>query len=77
MTTLQIETAVNTAKARLKQRWAQLTDDDLHCSLGKYDELLHRIQERTGEALDVIENAINEACHACSGNFPTTKRTHL
>ena len=65
MTTLEIKTDLNTTKARLKQRWEKLTDDDLRCTVGKYDELLDRIQKRTGETLGVIENAINESCHAC------------
>ena len=76
MTTFEIKTNLNTAKARLKQRWAQLTDDDLHCTLGRYDGLLHRIHERTGETLAVIEKAINEACHTGAGNFSMTERTN-
>ena len=65
MTTLVIKADPNTTKARLKQRWGKLTDDDLRCTVGKYDELLDRIQKRTGETLGVIEDAINESCHAC------------
>jgi len=64
MTTLANKADPNTTKARLKQRWGKLTDDDLRCAAGKYDELPDRIQNRTGETLGVIEDAIDESYHA-------------
>lgn len=45
----------NVLKGRLKQKWAVLTDDDLQYVDGRCDELVGRIQRRTGEARDVIE----------------------
>lgn len=36
-------------KSMLKQKWAALTDSDLQFVDGKRDELMGRIQERTGE----------------------------
>ena len=50
------------SQARLKARWAMLTDDDLQFAEGKHDELLDRIQERTGETREAIEQAVKEAC---------------
>jgi len=44
-----------------KQKWAQLTDDDLQSVKGKNDELLGRIQKRTGETREAIEKAIKNA----------------
>lgn len=48
------------AQASLKARWTNLTTEDLQFAEGKHEELLERIQAHTGEARDVIENAINE-----------------
>jgi len=45
-------------KGRLKQKWAVLTEDDLKYVDGRCDELVGRIQQRTGEARDVIERFI-------------------
>ena len=39
----------NVTKGKLKQKWAQLTDDDLIFAEGKAEELIGRIQRRTGE----------------------------
>ena len=40
----------NIAKGELKQKWGNLTDDDLDYQEGREDELLGRIQRRTGES---------------------------
>jgi len=40
----------NIAKGELKQKWGSLTDDDLDYQEGREDELLGRIQKRTGES---------------------------
>jgi uncharacterized protein YjbJ (UPF0337 family) len=53
MTKLSIKGNWNQAKGKLKQKWADLTDDDLLFEEGKEDELLGRLQERTGETKDV------------------------
>ena len=61
MSNLEIKGDWNIIKGTLKQKWAQLTDDDLQYSEGQQDELLGRIQKRTGEAREAIEKAIKEA----------------
>lgn len=50
----------NQVKGQLKQKYGQLTDDDLKYEEGKSDELIGRIQKRTGEAKDKITSYINE-----------------
>ena len=60
MTTLEIKGDWNIIKGTLKQKWAQLTDDDLRFIDGKQDELLGRIQKRTGESREAVETAIKE-----------------
>jgi uncharacterized protein YjbJ (UPF0337 family) len=61
MDKLEIKGDWNITKGKLKQKWAKLTDDDLQYVKGKSDELLGRIQKRTGETREVIEKAINDA----------------
>jgi uncharacterized protein YjbJ (UPF0337 family) len=60
MTTLEIKGDWNIIKGNLKQKWAKLTDDDLQFIDGKQDELLGRIQRRTGESREAVEAAIKD-----------------
>jgi len=61
MNKLQVKGDWNVAKGKLKQKWAKLTDDDLSYVEGKQDELIGRIQKRTGENRAAIEKAVHEA----------------
>jgi uncharacterized protein YjbJ (UPF0337 family) len=45
MTALSIKGSWNIAKGKLKQKFAQFTDDDLRFADGKKDELTGRIQK--------------------------------
>ncbi len=60
MTKLEIKGDWNIIKGNLKQKWAKLTDDDLQFIEGQQDELLGRIQKRTGETREAVETAIKE-----------------
>ena len=60
MTTLEIKGDWNIIKGKLKQQWARLTDDDLQYLDGKQDELVGRIQKRTGETREAVEDAIRK-----------------
>ncbi len=68
MTTLEIKGDWNITKGKLKQKWAKLTDDDLQYVEGKQEELLGRIQKRTGENREAIEQAIKDANESCGCN---------
>lgn len=61
MTTLEIKGDWNIIKGRLKQKWGQLTDDDLQLADGMHDELIGRIEKRTGESREAVEKAIKHA----------------
>ncbi len=50
----------NIVKGRLKQAFAELTDDDLTYVAGKEDELIGRIQKRTGKAREDIEKYFDD-----------------
>ena len=65
MTSLEIKGDWNIAKGKLKEKWATLTDDDLHYAEGKKDELIGRIQKRTSETRDSVEKAINQLFANC------------
>ena len=68
MNTLEIKGDWNIAKGKLKQKWAALTDDDLQYLEGMQEELLGRIQKRTGETREAVEKAIKEASSSCCCN---------
>lgn len=51
----------NQIRGELKKKWGQLTDDDLRFSNGNIDQLVGRIQQRTGEAREAIEQFLTEA----------------
>jgi uncharacterized protein YjbJ (UPF0337 family) len=63
MNKLQIKGNWNIIKGNLKRRWASLTDDDLRYIEGEEDELIGRIQKRTGEKKEAIERALEETLH--------------
>ena len=58
MTTLEIKGDWNILKGKLQQKWAELTDDDLAYLEGQQAELVGRIQKRTGQTREAIEDAI-------------------
>jgi uncharacterized protein YjbJ (UPF0337 family) len=65
MNTLEVKGDWNITKGKLKQTWAKLTDDDLQFAEGKSEELIGRIQKRTGETREAVEKALNESCPSC------------
>jgi uncharacterized protein YjbJ (UPF0337 family) len=65
MNTLEIKGDWNIIKGKLKQKWSKLTDNDLEFIEGKHDELVGRIQKRTGETREAVEKAIKESRSSC------------
>ena len=64
MNKLEITGDWNIAKGKIKQKWAKLTDDDLQSVAGKEEELIGRIQKRTGEAREQVERALHDSCRS-------------
>jgi uncharacterized protein YjbJ (UPF0337 family) len=60
MNTLHIKGDWNIAKGKLKKKYAQLTDNDLRYEEGSEDELIGRIQKRTGDTKEAVEKYIDE-----------------
>ena len=59
MTKLQLKGSWNEVKGRLKQKYADLTDDDLTFAERKDDELLGRLQQKLGRSKDEIRDEIS------------------
>ena len=60
MDKLQIKGNWNIIKGKLKMQYADLTDDDLIYDEGREDELLGRLQKKTGDTREEIIERINE-----------------
>ncbi len=58
MDTLRIKNW-SSVKSKLKQHWGNLTDDDLTYVEGREDDLIGRIQRRTGHTRDEVVNYLN------------------
>ena len=58
MTKLQFKGSWNEVKGKLKQKYGQLTDDDLSFAEGKDEELLGRLQKRLGRTKDELRTEI-------------------
>ncbi len=50
----------NEIKGKLKQKYGQLTDDDLIFAEGKEDELLGRLQKRLGKSKEDVRREIEQ-----------------
>ncbi len=59
MDNLIVKGTWNTVKGKLKQAYGNLTDDDLKFEEGKEDELLGRIQKKTGKTKDELRKWFN------------------
>ncbi|GGC24974.1 UPF0337 protein YjbJ [Parapedobacter defluvii] len=59
MSNLKLKGTWNKLKGKVKQQYAELTDDDLLYEEGKEDELIGRIQQKTGKARDEVVEWLN------------------
>jgi uncharacterized protein YjbJ (UPF0337 family) len=48
------------AKGKVKEKWGQLTDDDLTAVDGKRDQLEGKIQQRYGLAKDMVRKDVDD-----------------
>jgi len=60
MNTTEIKGNWNEIKGKLKQQYADLTDDDLLLEEGKEDEMFGKIQQKIGKTKDEITKWIAE-----------------
>lgn len=50
----------NQLKGSVKQKWADLTDDDLTHIEGSRDKLVGRLQERSGRTKEEVEREVDD-----------------
>lgn len=50
----------NQLRGQVKEKWGQLTDDDLQIHGGNIDQLVGKIQQKTGEGREVIERYLTD-----------------
>ncbi|MDZ7808322.1 MAG: CsbD family protein [Gracilimonas sp.] len=60
MNDLTIKGNWNELKGKLKQKYSELTDDDLAFTEGKEDELIGRIQKKLGKTKDEVKKELAE-----------------
>lgn len=60
MNTLKIKGKWNEAAGKLKQQYANLTDDDLLLVKGKEEELLGRLQKKLGKTKEEVQKIISK-----------------
>jgi uncharacterized protein YjbJ (UPF0337 family) len=58
MDNLRLKGEWNEVKGRIKQIYADLTDDDLTYVEGQHDELLGRLQSRLGKSREEVRRMI-------------------
>ena len=55
-------------KGKVRERWGDLTDDDLDRVAGNWDQLVGRIQERYGNRREEIERDLDHIVSRPAGN---------
>jgi uncharacterized protein YjbJ (UPF0337 family) len=58
MNKLQFKGSWNEIKGKLKQKYAQLTDDDLKYTEGMDDELVGRLQKKLGKSAEEVRQIL-------------------
>ena len=59
MNTQAIQGQWNTIRGKVKEKWGQLTEDDLQMLGGSIEHVIGKIQRKTGEQREKIEHFIN------------------
>jgi uncharacterized protein YjbJ (UPF0337 family) len=62
-------------QGKIKQKWGQLTDDDLKIVGGNVDELVGRIHQKTGVAREQIESFIGDLASGTSSTLEKARAT--
>ena len=50
----------NQMKGKIREKWGDLTDDDMDRIAGKRDQLIGRIQEKFGKTRDAVEREVDD-----------------
>ncbi len=55
-----IEGKWDEAKGRIRERWGDLTDDELEQARGNWEQLVGTIRQKTGESMNPVEDTLND-----------------
>lgn len=58
--TQQLQGSWNRVRGQIKERWGALTDDDLQLHGGNVDQVVGKIQQKTGETREAIEEFLGQ-----------------
>jgi uncharacterized protein YjbJ (UPF0337 family) len=58
--TQQLQGSWNRIRGQIKEKWGNLSDDDLQIQGGNIDQVVGRIQQKTGESREAIEKFLDE-----------------
>jgi uncharacterized protein YjbJ (UPF0337 family) len=62
-------------RGKLKEKWGKLTDDDLRTFNGNVDQLIGRIQHKTGETREAVQEFLDELADESSGMLSGVRDT--
>lgn len=65
----------NEIKGKLRNRWGQLTNDELQQFSGNVDQLVGAIQRKTGETRNAIEHYLEELSSSGASTFAKASET--
>jgi uncharacterized protein YjbJ (UPF0337 family) len=60
MEKLELKGAWNEVKGKIKQKYGQLTDDDLAYEEGQEDQMYGRLQQKLGKTKDEIKKELRD-----------------
>lgn len=60
MDKLEVKGSWNEVKGKLKQKYGQLTDDDLAYEEGQEDQMYGRLQQKLGKTKDEIKKELRQ-----------------
>lgn len=63
----EIQGSWNQLRGKVKEKWGQLTDDDLTLHGGNVDQLIGKIQQKTGAAREAVETFFGDLTKNTSG----------
>lgn len=73
--TQELQGSWNRLKGQVKDKWGTLTDDDLQIHGGNVDQVIGKIQQKTGETREAIEEFLNNLTTRSASAFSQAAET--
>jgi uncharacterized protein YjbJ (UPF0337 family) len=73
--TQELQGSWNRLKGQVKEKWGNLTDDDLQIHGGNVDQVVGKIQQKTGETREAIEEFLNNLTTRSASAFSQAAET--